>query len=399
MAVTVAESEYAIIGALVLEPQLWSFSECASDDFADDMARSAYAAISELMLAGDPVDTSTVVDKMGIDYREFILSCVERNPVVRAEHVTAYSRIIREESLRRKAYEKAAELMLMLQERAPVEEIQAAASALTQAATTSGSTDETPISVGVVKAQERQTQHVEYMRTGYKKLDSWTYISRGDYIIVGGRPSSGKTAFTLSIAADMAKRHNVVFFSLETSKDKIIDRLITTVGRLNFEAVKRREMEDWGKFNVACLNASQLKFTVVEAAGKTVSWIQAKALKLGADIAIIDYIGLIDSPGASRYEKVTNISLSLHTMAQRTGIVVIALSQLRRSESRVPCMSDLRESGQIEQDADLIILLHNGATEEAPHNYTVMLEKNKEGRTGLIPFQFFGETQSFFEGE
>lgn len=112
---------------------------------------------------------------------------------------------------------------------------------------------------------------------------------------------------------------------------------------------------------------------------------------------MIDYLGLIPSEGGSRYEKMTNVSINLHNFAQQTGIVVFALSQLNRGgANKEPSMEDLRESGQIEQDADLILLLHN---DQDAQKYKVIIEKNKEGECAAIRMNFNGEKQQFTEWE
>ena len=187
-------------------------------------------------------------------------------------------------------------------------------------------------------------------------------------------------------------------FSLETKNQKIIERLFTTYAGLDFGKLKSRTLNDDELLKAAqdSIGASKLKLTVVNASGKTVAWIQSKALKLKADIVMIDYIGLIQAKGKSRYEMVSNISVDLHVMAQSLGITVVALSQLNRAGSGAPRMEDLRESGQIEQDADLIMLLHN---DKDKGEYTVIVAKNKEGITGAVPMRFDGAKQTFYELE
>jgi replicative DNA helicase len=140
----------------------------------------------------------------------------------------------------------------------------------------------------------------------------------------------------------------------------------------------------------------KLPLSIVKASGKSVSWIRGEALRLKADVVFIDYLGLINGTGKSRYEIITNVSMELHNMAQQTGITVFALSQLNRNATgRRPTMADLRESGQVEQDADVIVLLHR--VNEDLNDMDVIIEKNKEGEVGTVKMKFWGGSQSFSE--
>ena len=139
-----------------------------------------------------------------------------------------------------------------------------------------------------------------------------------------------------------------------------------------------------------------LDLHVVEASGWTVEQIKSKALQLKATVIMIDYLSLIQGNGNSTYEKVSNISIALHTMAQRTKIAVIALSQLSREGKNAPDMTSLRESGQIEQDADCILLLHTVEPDNPHSDRELIIAKNKEGQTGKIPLTFKGEYQKFY---
>ena len=252
----------------------------------------------------------------------------------------------------------------------------------------------------VMSFLSRMNQKTDHIKTGYSKLDKYTYIDRGDFVILAGEQSSGKTAFSISLMLNMAKAgRNCVYFSLETSTEKIFDRMITNYTHVDFQRLKQRQLfeSEMNQVAEATGDLLHLPIHIVNASGRTVDWIKAEAIRLRADVIFIDYLGLINAKGKSRYEMVTNTSLALHTMAQTSGITIICLSQLKRPESgtkRKPTMHDLRESGQIEADADLIILLYNDREND---EYTVIVEKNKEGNVGYIDFHFDGEHQSFYE--
>lgn len=235
-----------------------------------------------------------------------------------------------------------------------------------------------------------------YIKTGLERLDEALHISPGDFIIIGGRPSAGKTALSLQIAASMAKQnYTVYYFSLETSKRKLGARLMANQIYCPLDTVKNKAVS----LNEIDGQAKNMKMPlyVRSAAGKNVAWMKAQALRKKAQVIFVDYLQLIHETGAKdRYAAITAISIALHELAQTTGIVVVALAQLNRNPSKpgaTPTNSDLRESGQIEQDADAIILLSG----DNPDKYLFRLSKNKEGGIGDLPITFNKQIQRFQE--
>ncbi len=235
-----------------------------------------------------------------------------------------------------------------------------------------------------------------YIKTGIERLDEALHISPCDFIIIGGRPSAGKTALSLQIAASMAKQnYTVYYFSLETSKRKLGARLMANQIYCPLDTVKNKAVS----LNEIDGQAKNMKMPLYirSAAGKNVAWMKAQALRKKAQVIFVDYLQLIHETGAKdRYAAITAISIALHELAQTTGIVVVALAQLNRNPSKpgaTPTNSDLRESGQIEQDADAIILLSG----DNPDKYLFRLSKNKEGEIGDLPITFNKQIQRFQE--
>lgn len=235
-----------------------------------------------------------------------------------------------------------------------------------------------------------------YIKTGLERLDEALHISPGDFIIIGGRPSAGKTALSLQIAANMAKQnYTVYYFSLETSKRKLGARLMANQMYCPLDTVKNKAVS----LNEIDGQAKNMKMPLYirSAAGKNVAWMKAQAIRKKAQVIFVDYLQLIHETGAKdRYSAITAISIALHELAQTTGIVVVALAQLNRNPSKpgaTPTNSDLRESGQIEQDADAIILLSG----DNPDKYLFRLSKNKEGEIGDLPITFNKQIQRFQE--
>lgn len=232
----------------------------------------------------------------------------------------------------------------------------------------------------------------EYIPTGLSKLDRNLHILPGNFILIGGRPSAGKTALSIQLATEMAIRgYRVCYFSLETSTKILSYRMIANRICNPLEDVKNKRVPVAELDCLARLRKAPLFF--MPASGKSTSWVKAQAMRKKAQIVFIDYVQLLSCTEAKdRYTQITKISIALHEMAQSTGMVVIGLSQLKRNETHAdPTLSDLRESGQLEQDADAAILLGG-----AEHPF--ILAKNKEGEAGIwFNIVFDKEKQRFLE--
>lgn len=232
----------------------------------------------------------------------------------------------------------------------------------------------------------------EYIPTGLSKLDRNLHILPGNFILIGGRPSAGKTALSLQLAVEMALRgYRVCYFSLETSTKVLIRRVIANRTRSPLADVQNKRVPAAELDCLSRLRKAPLFFR--SASGKSTSWVKAQAMRKKAQIVFIDYVQLLSCTEAKdRYTQITKISIALHEMAQSTGMVVIGLSQLKRNETHAdPTLSDLRESGQLEQDADAAILLGG-----AEHPF--ILAKNKEGEAGIwFNIAFDKEKQRFLE--
>ena len=242
----------------------------------------------------------------------------------------------------------------------------------------------------------------KYIHSGLKALDNNLHMVPGNFIIIGGRPSAGKTALSLQMAADMAAQgYKVCYFSLETDPNTLIERTISNRLRIPLHVVKNKNVSTDELDRLADVKKTPVYFR--SAAGKGVGWIRTQSIRMQAKVVFIDYLQLIHQAGAKdRYSAVTEISMALHEFAQSTGTLVVALAQLNRETARAgipPTAADLRESGQIEQDADAIILLaQNVTTKKRPEpHYHFALEKNKEGNVGSLDITFQMETQQFKE--
>lgn len=253
--------------------------------------------------------------------------------------------------------------------------------------------------------ERQQSKAADYLKWGINALDERLYCEGGDFVILGGYPSDGKTALALSMAYQQGKTRRVGFFSYETKDAKLFDRLIPTLTRIDFGRVKRHDLtdNDWDTLARRQKEISCNHLELIPANGMTVADLRAMVQSRRYEIIYIDYLQLIrpTDPRRSSFEQVTQISMDLHTLAQSTGTTVVALSQLSRPEkqdkkTRAPGMHSLRQSGQIEQDADIIMFIYREEPNLPRSRRCLKVAKNKEGEAGgVIMLGFDGATQTF----
>ena len=257
------------------------------------------------------------------------------------------------------------------------------------------------------------------IRTGYYDFDKMTRgLKNNQVIIIAGRPGSGKSTFALNIALNAAIREkkSVAFFSLEMSVEELAKKMFGCVGKIDGDVIKTGKLKntDWKKWNEAMSQLSDTKFYIDDTASLTVSEIRRKCRKLknskdGLDMVVIDYLQLLSSTArynGQRTQEVSEISRDIKRLAMELEIPVIALAQLSRSveqrkgDDNKPKLSDLRESGQIEQDADIVLFLHSdeyGKYNNSNPNRKVelLVAKHRAGQTGTVELIFQLNTGSF----
>ena len=258
---------------------------------------------------------------------------------------------------------------------------------------------------------------IKGLTTGFGELD---YLTEGlhptQLIILAARPAVGKTAFALNVGLAAAKstKKNIAIFSLEMPAEQLIMRMISSLGQIDNKKLSTGKLEndDWKRFNEAISILADTNIFFHDAGGVTPAEIKAKCRRLatqgeGLGLVIIDYLQLIDSSAryaGSRQQEVSEISRALKTMALELEVPVIALSQLSRSvekrEDKKPVLSDLRESGSIEQDADIVAALHAPETEvplgdEVPNPIQLIILKHRNGPTKTIDLLFKKKTSTF----
>lgn len=391
------QAQYSVLGAALIDEKVAVrvLTETEERDY-NGAGRTVFNAMRTLFLKGKPLDPVSVVSILGTEYRSFVVQLMEVTPT--SANIDHHIRLCREQArvliVRelghqltqadtpdqvRQILEQANGAMVSKQTRKPISMAEALGSFM-----------------------ERHSKQATYLTWPIREFNEHLYSEPGDFIIFGAEPSVGKTAFALQCAWHWAQDQKVGFFSFETSAAKLFDRKMASIAGLHMQAIKNNSLmaEDWDRLCASTEEITSRKLELVPASGMNTADIKAKILENGYQIVIVDYLQLIAAKGSNRYEQVTNISIDLHNMAQSLGVTIVALSQLSRSEDeRTPKNSDLRESGQLEQDADIIIMLKLEKQTEPAGNRKVFITKNKEGELFMSLLSFDGSHQTFAKAQ
>ena len=269
-----------------------------------------------------------------------------------------------------------------------------------------------------LEARSQQTSDITGIASGYPALDNMTTgFHEEELIILAARPAVGKTAFALNVAQNIGTKLGltVAIFSLEMGAESLVDRMLAAEGVINSRSIRTGQLtdEEWQKLMIAQSNLARASIYIDDTPGIRITEIRSRARKLAQEtgnlgLVLIDYLQLITGNGReSRQQEVSEISRQLKILAKELKVPVIALSQLSRSieqrQDKKPMLSDLRESGSIEQDADIVAFLHrddyyhNEEEEGAIPNNTVevIIEKNRSGARGSVELMFQKEYNKF----
>ncbi|KPU42181.1 replicative DNA helicase [Oxobacter pfennigii] len=250
------------------------------------------------------------------------------------------------------------------------------------------------------------------IKTGFYDIDkSINGLLRGDYIVIAARPSMGKTALALRIAANVSEDYSAAFFSLEMKKEKLMQRILSTDTMIRLENIKQGRLSDdsFTKIVGASAEISRRKLMIDDTSEISIQEIKAECKKLkikqGLDVVVVDHIGLIESGERtnSREQELSKISRQLKKMANELDISVIILCQLNRGpearDNKRPRLSDLRESGAVEQDADVVLMLYRDDYYNADSSKKGIVEciinKNRDGAVGTVELGWLAEFQKF----
>jgi len=431
------EIEEAVLGAILIEKDavIAVLDILKPESFYKDAHQKIYNAILELSTKEKPIDILTVTEELrsndeleSVGGPFYITQLTNR--VASSAHIEYHSRIVAQKYIQRELIRISSEI----QNRAFDDSIDVddlldfSERELFDIAEGNIKRETTKINVLIKKAIERIEEAAKHEETlvgvpsGYTKLDRLTSgWQKSDLIIVAARPSMGKTAFALSMGRTIAVEHNrpIAFFSLEMSSVQLVNRLIVSETELPSNRIKNGNLDEheWKQLDTKIKQLVEAPIYIDDSPAISIFELRAKCrrLKLQHDIQliIVDYLQLMTGPPNifSREQEVSSISRSLKSIAKELDVPIIALSQLNRSVeirsgSKRPQLSDLRESGAIEQDADMVIFIHRpekyGLFEDDDGNSLVglaeiLLSKNRNGPVGDIILRFREEFAKFVE--
>ncbi|MGM9629001.1 MAG: replicative DNA helicase [Faecousia sp.] len=394
------DAQYSVLGSALISPEVVPkvVSETSDRDYSG-ACLTVYRVIRKLFLAGTAVDPVSVAGALGNNYRDFLVQLMEITPTAaNIDHYIALcreqARVITVRELARKMTEAdTSDKMRKLLEEATGLMVDRPALKIST------------MSDSLRSFMDRHTKEVKYLTWPVRELNDRIYAELGDLIIFGGYPSTGKSAWALQCAWHWAKDYKVGFFSLETSSEKLFDRQMAAVVQVSMDEIKRNDIqrEGWDKICAMTPDIVARNLELIPAAGMTPADVRAVTMMQGYQIIFVDYLQLLQGPGENRTAQVTGISIALHTLAQSMGVTVVALSQLSRQgqqgKNAPPDMSALRESGQIEQDADVVMMLSLEDKDNPAGNRELRIRKNKEGTCPNILLSFDGKHQTFAKAQ
>ena len=414
-----AEAEKSVLGAAMLSKDaLFDVMEVVKPaDFYDENHKEIFQAMIDLNRKNAPVDALTVAEELKkrnslemVGGRAYIASLSSMTPTT--SNAMEYGRIVAEKASVRRLIETADDIvtkgydgtmdanqMLDYAESGIFEISQAR-----QKGQYSHIRDVLVENLAIIDRAEQMDGGLTGITTGFSKLDEMTSgMQKSDLIILAARPAMGKTAFALSLARNAAVKGkaSVMIFSLEMAKEQLTQRLLSMESKVDLQTLKtgRLERRDWDDLNVALDILSNSNIHIDDTAGISIMEMKSKCRRLKAEaglaLVIIDYLQLMNPEGKadSRTQEISVISRNLKLLARELDCPVLVLSQLSRApEQRTnhrPMLSDLRESGSIEQDADIVIFLYrdeyyNKEDTEKPGECEVIVAKHRSGPTGSV---------------
>ncbi|CAM5798046.1 MULTISPECIES: replicative DNA helicase [Brevibacillus] len=423
------EAEQSVLGAVFLskEALITAIEILRPEDFYKTAHQRIFKTMQDLYDKGEPVDLVTVTAELqdhklldevgGVPYLTEIASSVPT-----AANIEYYAKIVEEKSLLRRLILTATKIANegYSREDEVGEIIADAEKYILEIAQNRNSGGFTPIRDVLLETYERieflsqRRGDVTGIPSGYPDLDKMTAgFQRSDLIILAARPSVGKTAFALNVAQNVAARagETVAIFSLEMAASQLVQRMICAEGNLDASRMRSGwlEEDDWQKLTMAIGTLAKAPIYIDDTPGVTVQDIRAKCRRLQAErglgMILIDYLQLIHGRGKgdNRQQEVSEISRTLKGIARELNVPVIALSQLSRSveqrQDKRPMMSDIRESGSIEQDADIVAFLYRDdyydKETENKNVIEIIIAKQRNGPTGTVELAFLKEYNKF----
>ena len=422
------EAEIAVLGGLILDNEAWEkvADILQVDDFYNQQHRKIYSCIVDLIKDDIPFDVLTINEKVNTSddksFSTYLSEIINQTPS--AANIKAYANIVREQSILRQLINVSNNLIEKsrdggIDSKSLLDEAERTIFNISEESqkANSGFQHINKLVADSFKEIEKRAESGESITgvaTGFADFDKNTLgLQGGDLIIIAGRPSMGKTAFAINIAEYASIKNDTItaIFSMEMSGEQLSTRLISSMGRINSSKIRAGKLtdDDWPRLTNAIALLSKTNIFIDDTPALTPTDIRARARRLkrekGLDLIVIDYMQLMQLSNSSenRATELSEISRSLKALARELDVPVVALSQLNRSlENRTdkrPIMSDLRESGAIEQDADVISFIYRDEVynEDSPDKGTaeIIVAKQRNGPIFKTKLTFLGECTRF----
>lgn len=433
------EAEIALIGCIFIDENLIvELSDILiPDDFYDAKNRLIYRTMLNLSKEGKSIDVTTVVSTLQATNlleqcggMQYISSIADYS--YSTLNFESYYKLVSEAAMKRVTINKLTKLAQdgydsKIEAYEYVDSVEKEIFELSKRRRVDSFKPISVVSKTVMSNTEKnasRTDEVIGVDTGFGCLNKYTQgFQPGQLIILAARPAMGKSAMAMNLAVNVARKNKsstatVAIFSLEMSAEQLVERMVACESNIRLNYIKNGHIGDknsWTRFNTACNKLGKLNLYFDDSSDSTISSIRAKCRKLASDASldfvVIDYLQLIESDSsgtrASQQERISKISRSLKLMARELNVPVLALSQLsraveQRGEDKRPIMSDLRDSGSIEQDADIVMFLYRedyyNRASERKNEADLIISKNRSGSTHEgLPFIFTGEYARFKE--
>ncbi len=426
------EAERSVLGAVMLDNRAWDqvIDRLSAADFFLPAHRQVFTALEQLSLKNQPFDVLTIAEtlKMTGELDElggeaFLYEIVQNTPS--AANVSSYAGIVREKAILRQLIEAGTDIIdsAYSKDGLDIKDILDQAESQVFQIAEQQTRGSGPVAVSKllslatdkIDALSQQEGAITGLSTGFDDMDTMTSgLQAGDLIIVAGRPSMGKTVFGINIAehAAMTADKPALIFSLEMPSEQIVMRLFSSLGRVCQHKVRTGKLgdEEWPRLTSAVSMLSQSKMYIDDTPGLSPQEMRARARRVarengGLSLIVVDYLQLMTVPGSkeNRTNEVSEISRCLKALAKELNVPLIALSQLNRGlearQDKRPVMSDLRESGSIEQDADVIAFIYRDEVynEDSPDKGTaeIIIRKQRNGPIGDFRLTFLGRYTRF----
>jgi replicative DNA helicase len=427
------EAEEAVLGALLIDSDaiIRVSTVLRREDFYREKNGWIYAAALALHERHEPIDFLTLCDELErkgqldpVGGPAYLTGLI--NVVPTSIHVEYYATIVQRAAIRRRLIEAAGQIAaLAYKEEDDIDEVVDRAEQVVFGVSSARlSRSVVPLRSAVSDYYDR----VEYLNkhrgqmiglpTGFTRIDQILGgMQRSDMLVLAARPSMGKTSLALNIAHTAAKRfgQRVLVFSLEMSSEQVVERLMSAEAGIDSQRLRRGEIADdeWGRFMMTSSSLSELALFIDDTPALSVLEMRTKARRLhaevGLDLVVVDYLQLMRAEGRheNRQQEVSAISRGIKALARELNIPILAVSQLSRGvEARTdkrPILSDLRESGSIEQDADVVLFIYRDElydeSTERRGIADILIAKHRHGPTGSVPLLFRRPTASFVEAE